>query len=529
MSFYQNEEIRVEGAVNVRQLRHFNMKEQLNEHMTFSLSGDISALDAEEYGSRKLLGQEVKIYGYTRNEETLLGCGIVTEAEINVRGETNSILLKGVSASWNMMTERKKRSFQNLGQTYREILKRIAGKDCEILYRCEDDERINTPVIQYNETDWDVLRRLAGRFHTVLVPEVMSGKPRVFFGKPKGNSHQLDDHGDFKFSVERNREGSVKLCSVTGQSADMRLGEEVVLEGRSWWIAKKQMLYQKDILETEYILGRMKDLVLSPVCNPELRGASIQGRVLKSRNESLKLWLDIDEEQGEKDAFWYPYLPETGNLMYAMPEKGTKVVLYFPNGEEKDGIVIHGFLDDSGKGTERNHKIKEMKTPFGKEISFYPGLVEISGGKKSKTNTLCLGETYGVQFISRKPVRILADEGISIQSGQSCFATAGSYLSVSQTGGRNQIEMMGSQLIFQAEKYYTASRNHKSKRPVTDRDNEPPNQSFSMLYGAFTGMMAQGESGAVNDKILGGMPALGSINGNIHMQNQMGLKIKRGS
>lgn len=54
-------------------------------------------------------------------------------------------------------------------------------------------------------------------------------------------------------------------------------------------------------------------------------------------------------------------------------------------------------------------------------------------------------------------------------------------------------------------------------------------QAFNALYGPFTGMIAQGDSGTINDKILGGIPVLGSVTGELHMKNQMGLRITRES
>lgn len=526
MEYYQNGEIRLEGVVNVRQIRQFHMNEQLNEHMTFSLSGDITQEDMEEYGRRKLLGQQIRFYSRSDGSEEMAGCGIVTEANITVLGRTGRIMINGASASSQMAVEKKKRSFQNQDQTYREVMKKIGEKESAVVYCHHEEVRTGFPVIQYEETDWDLLRRLAGRLHTVIVPDTISGEKRVYFGLPRGKLHHLESGSEYHLSLRYGKDGRPCLCRMTGGQADMRLGDAVISDNQKWTIVGKQIRYEKDKLETRYTLGRLPDWEMPFTYNPSLRGAAIRGRVLQRKNESLKLWLDIDPEQTKTDAFWYPYLPGTGNLMYAMPETGAKAVLYFPDGKEENAVVINSIPADREDG-KRNHRIKQMKTLSGKELTFFPGAVELSGGKKQKVNKLYLGEETGVQLLSGKSIRITADEGISLQSALSCSASATNYISVAQTGGKNRLEMMGNQILFHAEKYIVSSMPHKSKMPATEKREEVLPGSFCSLYGPFTGMLAQGACGAVNEKMLGGIPQLGTLTGPVNVRNQIGLSIRK--
>lgn len=529
MQPYQNGEIKVEGLITVRRLIHFYMKEQLNKHMIFSIEGMITAEDADQYGETKLLGQEIRVNRNHDGEEIPLGSGIITEAEIYVTGGTYRIVIKGKSASWNMTISKKMRSFQNPSQTYRGILKKIAGNDSEILYRHEKEEPLNVPVIQYHETDWELLSRLAGQMHTVLVPDVLSGKTRVFFGLPKGKTHQLSESRDYEWFIKNSRDGKKEFSLIIRQSIHMRLGDMAMLNNKKWWVVEKEVIYKNNQIEEICTLGRIQDRLLSFSYNTSLSGAAIRGRVLKRKDEYLKLWLDIDGEQEEKDAFWFPYLPETGNLMYAMPEEGAEAVIYFPNGEEKNGIVIHSLSGDGHQEDRRNHKIKEMITSDGKGIRFWPSFIEVFGGENGKSNTMYLGEETGVQLSSKNPISISAEEGIHIRSGLSCSVTADNYISVRQTGKKNRIEMLGNRIVFHAEKYYTSSREHKSIKPITEMRSQSNPQTFNRLYGSFTGMMARGECGTINDKILGGIPDLGFVGDEIHLKNQMGLRIRRDS
>lgn len=74
--------------------------------------------------------------------------------------------------------------------------------------------------------------------------------------------------------------------------------------------------------------------------NDIVSGMSLLGEVAKDDKEVVYVKLDIDE--GEGGTYPYPFRPETGNMMYCMPQVGTKVSLYFPNCDEKNAMVGKG-------------------------------------------------------------------------------------------------------------------------------------------------------------------------------------------
>lgn len=525
MEFYCNSEVRIEGSVKLTQLNQLYIREKLNDHMFFSMAGIISPEDAEIFTKRKLLGDTVRVYECSDNkEETIIVCGIVSKADLYIKGKTHFVRIQGASASIQLDTGRKKRSFQNPDYTYREIIKMMSEKEKEILYRLDQDRRIDTPIIQYEETDWELLKRLAGRLKTVLIPETLSGNCIVYLGKAKGRKHQLTQQKDIQYSIHNGPDGKIITQSISEQSLNLRLGEGVVTDNMEWTVIERQIVYNNNQLEKKYRLGRINDWSNMPVYNPRLCGVSIRGKVIKVKDEYLKMHMEFDKEQEEKKAYWFPYLPETGNLMYAMPEQGSDIVIYFPDKMEEHAIATHGFLN---KDKNLRHEIKQINTPYNKQLKFWPDEIEISGGKKAKISMINVGEHSGVQISSKKAVSLAADEEIVIQSALSCSVTAENRMVISQSGGKNRIEMMGNQIVFQAENYKTASPVQKSQKTVEELDNDPIYQSFSSLYGAFAGMFAQGDCGDINSKILGGIPILGSVKGDIQIEKHFGISSRR--
>lgn len=523
---YQTEELKVEGAVNIQYLESFHMKEQLNEHMHFCLSGGISEKDAEKYGSKKLLGEVVRILKFTDGDESLLGTCIIDGAEIMTVGRVHRIHLEGHSLSYRLTLEKKRRSFQNTNLTYKEAASRLSGGSIRAGSFSGANKTLGTPFIQYDETDWEALCRLTGRFHAILAPSAQSGDIRIISEDDGRKAHLLDAHIDPEMLIHRDNSGKTRISCRFYQSMDIRLGEKLIWDKRGWITAVKETVYKNGMLETQYLLGRIKDWEIPPACNPHLQGISLCGTVLRRKKEWIKLWLDIDQEQTERDAYWYPYLPDTGNIMYAMPEEGTRAVLYFPNAKEQDGIVVRSFLDKEYENDRWSPSVKKLETPDGKNIRFWPRLLEIVGGEDGDGNIVCLGEDTGVQIASQKPVRIHAFGEIKIEAGLSCAATAVNQIVLKQTGEKNKIEMSGNQLVFQAEKYSVSSVERKSRKVEKSRERTEY-QSFPKLHGAFMGMMAQGECGAINDKITGGIPALGATRGDLSPKSQTGLRIKK--
>lgn len=524
--FYQTEELKIEGAVNVQYLESFYMKEQLNEHMYFCLSGGISEKDAEVYERKKLLGEVVRFLRTADENERLLGTGIIDSAEIMKDGRVHRIQLKGHSLSFRLTLEKKRRSFQNTELTYKEMAGRLSGGSVKTGSFSGVNKTLGTPFIQYEETDWEALCRLTGRFHAIMVPSVQSGDIRIISGDGVWKAHLLDAHTEPEVLIYRDNSGKTRISCKFYQNMDIRLGEKLIWNKKEWITAVKETVYKNGMLETQFLLGRIKDWEIPSVCNPHLHGISLCGTVLHRKKEWIKLWLDIDHEQAERDAYWYPYLPDTGNILYAMPEKGVEMALYFPNDREKDGIVTHSFSEKEQEKRIWDTSIKKLETPDGKKIKIWPGFMEIAVSKNRETDLICMGEETGVQLVSQKGIHIQAVGEVRIESGLSCSAVSVSQIVLKQTGEKNKIELSGNQLTFQAEKYSTGSVERKSKNAETDKEIRVNHQTFPGLHGAFLGMMARGDCGELNEKITGGLPILGTTRGDLSPGTQMGLRIK---
>ena len=69
----------------------------------------------------------------------------------------------------------------------------------------------------------------------------------------------------------------------------------------------------------------------------KITGMSLEGTVEETRNEEVRVSFVTDKCEGK---WFFPWKPETGNTLYAVPEVGAKVMVYFMNHEESSGIAI---------------------------------------------------------------------------------------------------------------------------------------------------------------------------------------------
>lgn len=524
--FYQNGELKVEGAVNIRCLAEFYMKEQLNEHMYFRLKGSITEEDAKEYEKKKILGELIKISRVRDGEESCLGTGVLDHAKIRVSGQAYEIQMEGYSLSYRLTSEKKRRSFQNPEYTYEDVARRLSGSSIKAGYFEGRKQMLGYPFIQYDETDWEALCRLTGRFGGILVAEAQSGKISVISKAEDGEPRCLHLVHKPEVLMHSDRRGHRKLSLRVRLDVDLRLGEEVICEKRKWITAEKEVIFENGMLETQYLFGRTGDWKLPSVGNRRLQGVTLPGKVLRRKGERIKLWLNMDADQPEEGAYGYPYLPDTGNILYAMPEEGMEAALYFPDAGEQNGIIIHSFPGKESEKCTWNPSVKKLETLEGKKIKIWPEVMEITGGENRETDLICLGEKTGVQLASQKGIHIQADGKVKLESGLSCSVAAVSQIVVKQTGEKNKIELSGNQLAFLAEKYMTGSVERKSRNAEKGRENRAGQQNFSKLHGAFLGMMAQGDCGELNEKIAGGLPVLGTTRGDLSSGTQMGLRIR---
>ena len=139
---------------------------------------------------------------------------------------------------------------------------------------------------------------------------------------------------------------------------------------------------------------------------------SFVGEVTAACGERVELAFDMDRSSAGGNS--YGFAPATGNLMYCMPQVGTKAALYLGSGNEAQGVVS-GCIRTNGascEGTGSPEK-KGFCSEHGKGMSLYPQSMGVDGGEAGK---LTMEDGSGTLLESSGSLLLLAKEGIRLES-----------------------------------------------------------------------------------------------------------------
>ena len=165
-------------------LESFCMKQAANQHARAEFT---IRLDADKWNNR--LAQQLynSEQGICTQDGTIIFRGILEDIEI-IR-QHGYVLFHGtlISGSVLLDTRPRCRSFQNPNMTWGQILETVIQEypHGTLLKNCVDyDKSIGRPIIQYQETDWEFLNRIASRCQACIYPDISQPWARCSLGIP---------------------------------------------------------------------------------------------------------------------------------------------------------------------------------------------------------------------------------------------------------------------------------------------------------------------------------------------------------
>ena len=390
------DKLRLRSRIKIGSITDLYISIVKNEHGVMEVEGIIDGDEDKESVVEDIvlssIGTEISLH--VEGRDIPLFSGVVENVELEIKNSIYYARIKSASATILMDRVRKKRSFQSVGSTYEEIVDSIVReyKNGATICTVGSEESIVKPLIQYNETDWEFLKRLASHFDSVIVPEITQMMPRVWFGFPNTiNMVEIDEYeyiygqdtgyyeigGMFSsYSPEDFRYIEVKGYNV------FELGDFTVFNGQGYVLYEIKGKMDKGELIFTYRFGAEGNKKSKKFYNDRISGMSLLGEVSKTDKERIGIKLDIDNGSGGE--YLYDWVPETGNMMYCMPQVGTKVSLYFKNSDEREAVVVN-CIRTNGDSCEKmkDPSKRAFATEHNKELKLYPNEIGISSDNGS--------------------------------------------------------------------------------------------------------------------------------------------------
>lgn len=162
------------------------IERKINEHAELYVKGIIDSVKGDKYveGANDKSFIKVSLKDDKNNVKDLFQ-GIIINISINSSNDIKTLEIQGLSQTFLMDINKKNRTFQNEGSTYRNIINTVNSsyKNISIVDNITETSKIDTFVVQYKETDWEFIKRLASYFNSWVVPECQLEDIKYSIGK----------------------------------------------------------------------------------------------------------------------------------------------------------------------------------------------------------------------------------------------------------------------------------------------------------------------------------------------------------
>ena len=299
VEFFSAERIKIE--IDEQQILWRDMKlkidSRIGEHTVGKIKyiGSVNQLSLYDALIDRKGDKEIKILGKSNitddtgnSTEKIFLNGVIKELQINETTE-GALTVEIIAISKSVLLDRipRYRSFQDPTLTYSAIAEEINGNygtnDGKIVNVGEDMQALPRMTIQYNETDWEYLKRIA----SYIGQPIIAYSDKVFVGFFKNMPAQTPNLKYSQFGKRTKEERT--YFKITGtefypvatpiklKTRNRVSGEEVE---NDYYVLENKIYNEGNTLKCEYILGKQTDYFVDLIPHEKIRGAVIEARTV---------------------------------------------------------------------------------------------------------------------------------------------------------------------------------------------------------------------------------------------------------
>jgi len=481
-------QLRIE-PYEVLEILDVRINQKINEHGTLYLKARLpegeETRDLEAYAE----GKNVSLNSKGMAGEHILFQGITQEIKVSLVEHVYYIEVNAISYSYLLDIEQKVRSFQDKKQTYTDLITQITDEypDAGVIDTASNGATTNQFLMQYHETDWVFLQRLASHFNTGLICDIRFDSPKYFFGTPDIPGVELQG---FNYTVRKDikrfrqlsktgvdgLEENDFICYEVDTNQAIQVGSCVKFKGKNYYVDSIKIRNEKELFITRCTFMAKKGLSQPYKAHDEIAGCSFNGRIIDIKNDQVKVHLDVDGSQDVETAHYFPYSTvyssEDGSGWYAMPCMNDNVRVYFPDGDDSHAYAISsvhepvapsqnqqspagssggggggGATPPPSGGSRDNPDIKSLRHPSGKEITLTEDGIYITDGVGTiislTDDGVMIQSEKDIEFNSEQNIVIAAEEKIEIYGEESVEIYGGDTANIRL---EDDVEIMGQEV-----------------------------------------------------------------------------------
>jgi len=446
---------------NIR-VSEIEITQQMNEHAVLHLTGIIPDELEDSYVYMTDAETAIEVLQIGSNGQSPIFNGLALDVQVKSVLGTYYLEVKAVSHTYVLDVKKKNQTYQHAKMPYTELINKCIADQpgADFMDHVTKGASIGSFTMQYLETDWEFLKRMASRFHTGLVPDTIHSAPKFYFGVPfqAGAVQKIDAInyrvkkaiGNFLISSKNHLDSitdSDYMYYEVESTQLFKIGNEVTFQAKKLYVYKIVSKLKNGLLKHIYTLTPKNGFSVHTTYNQAIIGASIQGKVIDVAGDKIRIHVDFDEGQEKSTAYWFPYstiyASEDNTGWYFMPELSDNVRIYFPSNREDEGIAISSVTkappqsgamlaatnptsqggggsatppEDSRQDPVRmaDPDVKTLRTKHGKQILLAPDRIVISGGGLM----ISLMDDNGISIISDKNINLKATDKVVINAKQ---------------------------------------------------------------------------------------------------------------
>lgn len=409
-------------------LRYKGIK-QVNEHGEVNIEGYIPVDILQEYFALAKKENIIKVTAaeMSGEQQTLL-YGCLTGFDIAVAGDTATMKLQIKTGTYLMSQKSRIRTFQDKETTYDKVLTTCNKlyDDSGVILTEGKGKKIGEYVVQYQESDWDFIKRLASSLNTVVVPEAKAGGVKYYFGLPNFIKEVIEENISYKVcrdleEYEYKKANGIHVSEDDCVYYSVTTRELYEIGNRTEFLEKALYIYR---IESEmrgselyhtYYLKSSQGLKEIHQYNLRMVGAGLEGTVKDVKNDKVQIRVKDDENKDDTGYRWFPfstvYSSPDGTGWYCMPEPGDTIRLCFPSEKESDAYVSSAVHEYSENRT--NPKLKYLRNRNGKEICLAPDHIMLTNNDGTYIE---LSDRNGIRMKSAGSIVLDADGKVVITS-----------------------------------------------------------------------------------------------------------------
>ena len=400
-------------------IREFVLNENINEHQKLEMQLEMDEeqrKNLERIIEKENVEIEIELSGSNQNVRRKIFCGIVDYFEILDYGSYGCrILMKAFSKSvlFDRKNEKKYRVFQDRNLMFSDIIDEInkdyADKKLEIKYSDIAKKQIGSLIVQFDETDWEFLVRLASQLKTgmFVIEQGIILFGIVEMGEIKKENKYFSDYSlvrDYKnlyYKVQSNKVINLGDTVSISENAVENEGNDKDSSGNkgNFSVLKTRIFLKDFILKSEFLATDMSSYHIFKKYNEKIKGCRIEANVERVFEDSgiakmevrfaeglKKIVQERSNEESNDKAYddygikrfplsYQTFYSQTNTGFFCTPEVNDTVEVYFPNEDERFAKVSWA-INNKGNGrfsdyTKRNFQVNQSDFNFSLNLNSF--------------------------------------------------------------------------------------------------------------------------------------------------------------